>query len=303
MDRPMEAYFHLGLVHFMAFPGLAGGEGPWEETVRQVALDSFFTGLEITHIADAATRDRVRDLLRLAGLTVGFGAHPIILGEKLDLNALDESVRQAAVARLLPLIEEALHMGAKSFVVLSGRDPGDELRPRAVEALVKSLGRLCAHSRAVGGPMVVAELFDRAVDKCCLLGPAELGRAVAQAVRSDHPNFGLMVDLSHIPLLGESPAQALIPVKDYLAAIHLGNAVVDVDCAGHGDNHPIFGSPGSLNDLPQMVEFLRTLVEIGFLNGQRRPLVSFEIKPLPGQDPLVVIANAKRMLAQAWALA
>ena len=34
MNQPIEAFCRLGLVHFMAFPELAGGEGPWEETVQ-----------------------------------------------------------------------------------------------------------------------------------------------------------------------------------------------------------------------------------------------------------------------------
>jgi hypothetical protein len=30
-------------------------------------------------------------------------------------------------------------------------------------------------------------------------------------------------------------------------------------------------------------------------------MVSFEVKPMEGQDPLLVIANAKRVMQQAWA--
>lgn len=303
MDKPMDAYLRMGLVHFMAFPALGGGQGPWEETVRAIALDPFFTALEITHIADEAERARVRDMLKLANLAVGFGAHPAILGGKLDLNSLDESARAAALARLKELLDEAIFMGAESFVVLSGKDPGDQKRPAAVEALVSSLAELCAYSAQRGGPKVVAEVFDRAVDKCCLLGPADLAAEVARRVNAAHPNFGLLVDLSHIPLLNESPEQALVPVKQWLAGAHLGNAVLGQACAGHGDNHPIFGSPGSVNGLAEMKAFLRALIDIGFLVPERRPLVSFEIKPLQGQDPLVVIANAKRMMNLAWALA
>lgn len=303
MDKPMHSCLRMGLVHFMAFPELGGGQGPWEETVRAVALDPFFTALEITRILDPQTRARVRDTLRLADLAVGFGAHPVILGGKLNLNAADEAERAAAVAAMKGLIDEAIYMDAQSFVVLSGKDPGDEARPAAVDALVKSLGELCAYSAAQGGPKVIAEVFDREVDKCCLLGPAALAAEVAQRVSADHANFGLLVDLSHIPLLGESPDQALTPVQQWLAAAHLGNAVLDKSCAGHGDNHPIFGCPGSVNGLPEMVAFLRSLDAVGFLTPERRPMVSFEVKPLPGQDPLLVIANAKRMMNLAWALA
>jgi len=301
MNQPIEAFCRLGLVHFMAFPELAGGEGPWEETVRGIALDPFFTAIEITHIEDPGVRERVRDLVKLARLSVGYGAHPDILRRKLNLNTLNESEREAACAELKKHMDEAVFMGAETFVILSGRDPGASDREKAVEALVKSLDELCAYSASIRGPKVLLELFDCEVDKCCLLGPAPLAAEVAEKVKAQEDNFGLLVDLSHIPLLKESPRQALVPLKNHLAGAHLGNAVINPDLAGYGDYHPIFGTPGSANDLPEMMEFLKTLLEIGFLNETKRPIVSFEIKPQVGQDSLVIIANAQRVLREAWA--
>jgi sugar phosphate isomerase/epimerase len=301
MNEPMEKYFKMGIVHFMAFPEVAGGQGPWEETVRQICLDPFFTAIEITHIHDQRIRERVKTLFDLAGLSVGFGAHPIILGQKLNLNSLDEVERFRALNSLKPLIDEAVFMGAESFVLLSGKDPGEDKRDQAVEALARSLSELCDYSAKKGGPMVVAEIFDCSVDKCCLLGPTSLALKLAQRMKQTHDNFGLLVDLSHIPLLKESPEEALVPVRDYLAGAHIGNAVLDPSCIGFGDNHPIFGSPGSANSVREVAEFLKTLLGIGFISGEKRPLISFEIKPLEGQDPLIIIANAKRVMAQAWA--
>ena len=67
-----------------------------------------------------------------------------------------------------------------------------------------------------------------------------------------------MVDLSHIPLLGESPAQALQPVREHIAHIHIGNAYFkDRKDPAWGDQHPRFGYPGSANDVPEIVDFLR----------------------------------------------
>jgi sugar phosphate isomerase/epimerase len=198
-------------------------------------------------------------------------------------------------------MDEAIFMGAESFVLLSGKDPGAAQQEQAVKALVRSLKELCDYSRQKGGPMVVAEIFDRSVDKCCLLGPTSLALKIAEDMRRTHPNFGLLVDLSHIPLLKESPEEALMPVKEYLAGVHIGNAVLDPSCAGYGDNHPIFGSPGSVNTVHDVARFLKTLLQIGFIGGATRPLVSFEVKPLPGQDSLVVLAHAKRVMSQAWA--
>ncbi len=301
MDKSHDSYLSMGIVHFMAFPELASGQGPWEETVKHIALDPFFSAIEITHITDGQQRRRVRDICQLARLDIGFGAHPIILGQGLDLNSLEENHRVHAVAKMRELLDEACFMGAQSFVVLSGKDPGEDRRGAAIQALTTSLGELCEYSQRQGGPTVIAEAFDCDVDKCCLLGPAALCRQVAEAVCREHNNFGLMVDLSHIPLLRESPQEALEPVKEFLAAAHLGNAVLDRTLPGYGDCHPIFGTPGSANGVPEMAAFLRTLVEIGFLDGKRRPIVSFEVKPMQGQESLLVIANAKRVMQQAWA--
>jgi sugar phosphate isomerase/epimerase len=302
MEKNQFAYLRMGIVHFMAFPELAGGAGPWEESVKHIAKDPFFSAIEITHIADDEQRRRVREICQLAHLDIGFGAHPTILGQGLDLNSRDENRRSEAVSKLRDLLDEACFMGAESFVVLSGKDPGDDGRADAIDAMVRSLSELCAHSETRNGPKVVAEVFDCDVDKCCLMGPATLARQVAAAVCREHDNFGLLVDLSHIPLLRESPREALEPVKDFLVAVHLGNAVLEKGLPCYGDHHPAFGTPGSANGIPEMVDFLRTLIDVGFLDGEKKPMVSFEVKPMEGQDPLLVIANVKRVMNQAWGL-
>jgi len=302
MEKQLEAYMRVGIVHFMAFPELAGGGGPWVETVRHIALDPFFAAIEITHIEDNAVRDEVKDLIRLARLSVGYGAHPAILSRGLNINSLKEEKRARACAELRGHIDEAIYMGAESFVILSGKDPGEKSRKDAVDALIQSLNELCAYSTSKDGPKIVIEAFDCEVDKCCLLGPAPLGRQVAERVCKEHDNFGLLVDLSHIPLLKESPQEALAPVKEYLAGAHIGNAIIDPNLAGYGDNHPAFGTPGSANDVGEVADFLQSLLELSFLDGRSRPIVSFEIKPSEGQDPLVVIANAQRVMKQAWSM-
>lgn len=302
MDRPIEAFMRLGIVHYMAFPELGSGNGPWEETVRHIALDPFFHAIEITHIEESRVRDRVRDLTHLASLSVAYGAHPLILGQGLNINSLDKEERTRVCDLLKNHLDEAIYMGAESFVLLSGKDPGAENRAEAVKALIMSLEDLCTYSADKDGPRIVVEIFDRDVDKCCLLGPSDMAKEVAAQVNKKFDNFGLLVDLSHIPLLNESPKEALVPVKEYLTGAHLGNAVTDANNSGYGDNHPIFGTPGSVNDVAEVVAFLRTLFEIGFLNEKQRPIVSFEIKPMEGQDPLVIIANAKRVLQRAWSM-
>ncbi|GAB1482239.1 hypothetical protein MASR2M78_10540 [Treponema sp.] len=67
--------------------------------------------------------------------------------------------------------------------------------------------------------------------------------------------------------------------------------------------HPRFGFPDSEHDAPELAQTLRVLLDSGFLNEHDRPILSFEVKPQPGEDPDLVLANAKRTLNEAWLLA
>jgi len=125
---------------------------------------------------------------------------------------------------------------------------------------------------------------------------------VAKGVRREFNNFGLLVDLSHLPLLNETPTQAIMPVKDYLVHAHIGNCVLrDEKHPAYGDQHPRFGIEEGENDIEELAAFLKILLDIGFLNIKNPPIVSFEVKPLSDETPEVVIANAKRVLKEAWA--
>ena len=61
-----------------------------------------------------------------------------------------------------------------------------------------------------------------------------------------------------------------------------------------------FGFPGGENDVAEVTEFLKVLLQIGFLNEKNPPIVSFEVKPFGDEDSDIVIANAKRTLNMAW---
>ncbi len=81
----------------------------------------------------------------------------------------------------------------------------------------------------------------------------------------------------------------------------MGNAVVTPGLDAYGDAHPRFGFPGGSNDVDELAEYLRVLMDIGYLNKETPGVVSFEVKPYGDEDPELVIANAKRTLNKAWA--
>jgi sugar phosphate isomerase/epimerase len=301
MNESLHKYMKVGLVHFMAYPATIKGEGPVLETIKKVALDDYFTAIEITTIKDKGERQKAKQMLEAAHMTVAYGGQPRLLTTGLNINDLNEEGRQKALANLKEGIDEAHEMGATGFAFLSGKYE-EAKKEEAYQALVKSTKEICAYTKQKGNMTVALEVFDFDVDKKSLIGPAALTLRFAKEIRQEHAHFGLMVDLSHIPLIHETIEESLLPVKDYIIHAHIGNCVVkSADMPGYGDLHPRFGFPNGENDVDQVVDYLKVLFDIGFLNGEKRPFVSFEIKPFGDEDPDIVVANAKRTLNEAWA--
>jgi sugar phosphate isomerase/epimerase len=301
MNESLHKYMKVGLVHFMAYPSTIKGEGPVLETIRKLALDDYFNAIEITTIKDPDERRKVKQILETSHMTVAYGAQPRLLTTGQNLNDLDEERRQQALANVKAGVDEAFEMGASGFAFLSGTYD-EEQKEEAYQALVKSTREICAYAKSKGKINIALEVFDYDVDKKSLIGPADIALCYAKEIRAEYENFGLMVDLSHIPLIHETIEEAILPVKDYIIHAHIGNCVVkSPEMPAYGDVHPRFGFPNGENDVEQVVDYLRVLLQIGFLNDQKPPIVSFEIKPFGDEDPDVVIANAKRTLNLAWA--
>lgn len=301
MNESMYKYMKVGLIHFMAYPSTMKGEGPILETVRKIVLDDYFNAIEITWINNKEIRSQVKEMLDASHMSVAYGGQPRLLTSGLNINDLDKGQREKAVATLKEGIDEAYEMGAAGMAFLSGKYD-EQRKEEAFNALVESTEELCAYSKSLGNLKLIHEIFDYDIDKKSLIGPAGLALRYAERVTRNYDNFGLMVDLSHLPLIHETAEEAIIPIKDYLVHAHMGNCVVRrTELPGYGDSHPRFGFPGSENDVDELAEYLKVLMQVGFLNQKNPPIVSFEVKPFGNEDGDIVIANAKRTLNMAWA--
>ena len=236
MDRHWDAYCGLSIVHFLAFPECQSGQGPILETVSAIAHDDFFSGIEVSRINDLQVRKQVADILEQTHMAVDFGVHPVILGEKQNINSLDTEERKRACAVLESYLEQAAELRARRFVLLSGPDPGAEKRADATKALIESLHRITEAAKNYALD-VVLETFDRAVDKRALIGPADEAAWVAGSLRKSFPRFGLLYDMAHMVLLNEKPAPAMNLLRDYLVHVHVGNCVNVSGKSGYGDLH------------------------------------------------------------------
>lgn len=284
--------FGLSIVHPMLFPGIPEDSIP--ESVSLVAKDEFFSTIELSHVESTAVRKKVVDILHTSRLGAILGAHPTILAEKLNLNSADGAERKRALSKMKELIDETAEIGADRLILMSGPDPGIESRTQSRNLLVNFLVELCfyGHEATVS---ISLEPFDRSVEKKCLIGPALDALSVSEEIRGRFPDFGLTYDMAHAALLDENPADVVRKLKDHL--VHLANCVKTAGHPLYGDRHPRFRVDSGLIDAPQVADFLQALSDIGCGSTNQQAesaLVGFELKPLPGENSELMIANAKR---------
>jgi sugar phosphate isomerase/epimerase len=291
----------------MIYPETIRGEGPILETVSKIAADESFGAIEVSWIKDANSRSQVASLLETAFMDVVYSGGPPILIQKLDMNSLDENTRSKSVKKIKKLVHEAYSIGARIFTVLSGPQVDPKKRGKAKSRMVHSLKEVCEYAQEKSKEyslMVSLENFDQEQDKKLLLGPTKEAVDVVRKVKDDFDNIGLTVDLSHLPLLNETSEDALTEAALYLEHVHIGNCVLkDETHPLYGDQHPRFGISGGENSVEELEKFLRFLKDKGYFNKKtatRLPVVSFEVKPSAGESSDVLIANSKRVFAQAW---
>ena len=188
------------------------------------------------------------------------------------------------------LLDEAISFDASLAMIGPPPDPGPAGRLAMAARLAEDIAALCdyADARSQGRRLILTlENFDREIEKRRLIGPTVEAAALAEAV--DRPNFGLTLDLSHLPLLGETAAEAVAAAGPHLVHAHIGSCVVaNRDSPLYGDFHPRFGHPdGGETTCPRWSSIFRPSTTRA--SGSRRgggwagaPILSMELRPSNG---------------------
>lgn len=295
MKESIHKYFQVGTIQWMSHP-----KRDVLQSIRDLASDDYFDAIEVKHFSDDATRAEAKKLLEQSHMKVCYGAQPILLGGKLNPNAVDEEARLAAEKALVDALDEAEYLGAKGIAFLAGAWQ-EETREEAYQQLLKTTRTVC-EAAAKKGMMVELEVFDYDMDKAALIGPAPLAARFAADVRCTCPNFGLLVDLSHFPTTYETSWDVIRTLRPYITHLHFGNAVVKTGCEAYGDQHPRMGFPNSANDTAELLDYLRMLRQEGFFRAEEPLVLSMEVKPWGDEEEDLILANTKRVLNRAWAL-
>lgn len=302
MNESIYKYLKVGLIHFMAYPDTTkfNEQKNLVESVKRVLVDDYFNAIEITHIEDDAQREEIKKLLEQSHMTIAYGVQPRLLGAGSNPNHLDEAERKKAEKIIMESVDEAYYLGAESIAFLAGKYDENK-KDEAYEQLLKTTKNVCKYAKTKN-ISITLEVFDYNVDKKALIGPATYAAQFAKEIREELDNFGLLVDLSHLPQTYESSKFAIQSMKPYIRHFHIGNCVMKQGAVAYGDTHPRFGFPNGVNDVNEVKEFLQVMKQEGFFDKENPYIVSFEVKPWENEDSEIIVANAKRTLNRAWAL-
>ena len=296
MKQLYEA-FCLGTLQWMSYPPARYG---YAEPVRRLCSDEFFGAIELGHIPDEAQCRQVRGMLASSNMRIFHGAHPRLLGGGFNPNAMDEQERLLAESVLLEAVDEAADIGAEGMAFLAGKWlPGHQ--DRMLDQLVKTSVAVCRYA-CDKGIQVNLEVFDYDVDKKVLIGPAPLAARYAQMVSESCHNFGLLVDLSHIPITHEDVFSVISILKPYIRHLHIGNAVLKPGAPAYGDKHPRFCFPDSENGVGELCDFFAALWQEGLFEEDQQLVISTEVCPQEDEDADIVLAGSKRIIRDAWSM-
>ncbi|THF80302.1 sugar phosphate isomerase/epimerase family protein [Cohnella fermenti] len=299
MSRP---HYRLGINHHLLYPAsLDSASAHGDSLAEALALPGF----EVTdcYVPSSGEEAQTRAIARIAasGREPIYNC-PLMLGPDWGPHHPDVVVRERTRDEAKRHIDRAKSIGARKMVVASGDDPGPERREEEMALMIAYMIDLCAYAGA--GLCLMIEPFDRSIGRNLLIGPTVEAVAVVEAVRSAGcENIGLLVDMGHIPLMGESFRHAVATAGRHIRHVHLGSCVMrDSRDPLYGDMHPPWGYPGGENDVAEAAEFLRCLIDAGYfeVEGEESPTLTLEMRPYPGMTERSSAELFIRKLEQAW---
>ena len=158
--------------------------------------------------------------------------------------------------------------------------------PAGREAAKERLSEVLLRLGAEIPPQVTLTLepTDREIDKRFLFGPVEETAAfVHQLQAAGLANLGVLLDMGHVPLMGETLESAVTPCGRHTAAYPFGQLHLKKSPAIRymANKHVAWGAAESEYGEEDAVRFIHLLQAAGYFQGEDCT-VSFEMRPIEG---------------------
>ncbi len=274
--------------------------------LRTIAEKDFYRNVELPSFPTKGHRTTVRRILEDEGLTAITFVAPYMNEQGMSLCDPDDGRRTRAVDLCRYHAELAADCGYMTFGVPSGPDPGETLRPQALEAQADSVARIADFCRDLGMNCSL-EPLDRYAHKKGLVGPMDEAVDWFAPLRAAHPNLYLHWDSAHEQLGGLGVLHTLELAAPYLSQIHLCDCINDPAHPCFGDLHmepahaPDWTTEGFLT--PELgAEIIRRAAAFEPAAGVKRFWISIEVLGHRGDDLWHKERVAREFLQRCWEL-
>lgn len=237
--------------------------------------------------SDPALRKAEIQRMRISGKTLNYNSPGYFqLDGPYNACSDDPQQRKHALAAMKEQIDFASEAECPLFILTGTPDKGAVQRPRLLERYHDFFMECAAHA-AQYGMLAAIEPIERGSFKNLLLGPTDECAAFIRAAQGHGAsNARLMLDIAHLPLMGEAlenAVEASMPAG--LVHLHMGNAVLEPSSPFYGHTHPPIGVQNGMFDCAELAEQFEVLLKSGYLPalpGSPRASISLEVRPYPG---------------------
>ncbi len=303
MNEPISSYARIGIVHHLLYFRCTVDPVYHAETLETFVKRPDMETFDCCLPYGTEYRQRLVKAVRESGKQhIAFATHLFPLRK---LSFASPNYAEQAQCRLIvsDLISQAAEIGATGFIFASGGPPYAQGKQEHFEAFYDFCCWLC-DQLAPHGITALLEPFDFDVDKAYLFGPLDKNIELVNRVRKTRPNIGIELDIAHLPIMREEIVDSIRRCGALIQRVHFGNCLLrDKSDPFYGDMHPPIGYRNGEIDVYQLVDAIRALLEVGFLNKESRGDLILEFNPFPGKTEEESVQDNLNRLQKAWALA
>ena len=289
----------IGINHHLLYAGQVDPPRAHAETLLPLLADPRFEVVDLWIPAEAAVAAREIAACRDCGKIVVYNVGSRQGQPPPEPASLEPAVWQRSLDFYRAELDRAVAAGAAKVVTNSGPDQ-PAARPAAIEQLVRFYQALCRH--VPPEVTLLIEPTDRTLHKRKLIGPSLEAAALCRRLWAEgSANFASMIDMGHVPLLGETLAQAFEDSAGCIGHVHFGN------CIRRNPQHPLFGDkhvPWGIAEgeygVAAVAEFLGRGRAAGYFAQAHRGTASFEMRPYAELGPAASLERFFSLLDEAW---
>lgn len=306
MEKQLQVL--LPSVHlYELFMPIAEDEKRMVEVVKRTADIGFYRGIELGILFDRYSRIETRRLVEKNQWNLMQFATPYLKARGLSLCSLDAEQRKEGVRLCKELIKYAGDTGCTNLGIPSGDDPGDGGRKEAKKILADVIKEL-AGAALEEHINITLEPLDRYAYKKQLIGPMKESVLWFAPIKENCSNVYIHWDSAHEALGQTDLMQSLEYAREFIAQLHLCNAILDQWHPCYGDLHMDVGQPpdflteGFLT--PEIgAQIIKKAASFQKADGIRDTYVSVEQRSHPGDDMWEKEKTVRIFLQKCFALA